>query len=959
MPRLTQSFDVRVPAVPAALVLLASVLALLLVLVPPAPVARGVASTSTRVDWGSKAPMPLFRASPGVAVAPNGKVYVAGGADLGSADYRVQEYDPATNVWTLKTQMGFPRYGLGFAAASNGRLYAVGGQVGMVMSTDVEEYDPQADAWATMTPIPTGRAGLGLAAAPNGKLYAAGGTTDTAGFGFAIALVQEYDPANNTWTTRAPMLKARRNFGFVAAPNGKLYAVGGADGLARSDVEEYDPVLDRWTAKQPMPAATASMGVALAPNGKLYAVGGVGSATYEYDPVADRWETKTPVPSSRVFTALVTAPNGKLYVIGGNLGFSENAPIEEYDPQTDTWTSKPALQPLPAPARHRAASAVANGRVYVFGGADGSGNTLNSVWQYDPDTNAWDAKGNMPTARFGAAAATAPNGRIYVVGGETAGGLIPFPLLEEYTPPANGVGAGTWRTTPNVAQPSIIRSSLGFALAANGRLYAVGGFGAPVGGGANGVLSDVEEYNPSTNAWRSVNGMSAGRTSLGLARAGDNSLYAVGGDTSTNNTTALDRVERFLPPSGMGFGFWSGPTGIGQLPGPRRFLGLIGVPNGNLYAIGGAMESPIVAERHRAEVFEYDHLANAWAAKAPMPNARRGMSLGLVGHKLFVIAGFNGSSALSINEQAIVDTLPNGVSAGGPYNAPFGGTVQLAATGSDFDGDPLTYAWDVDGDLVYETAGQTPNASTSRVSPGARTVRVRALDPSGGYTVASAALTITPPTRLLFTTQPGGALAGSALAAQPILVAQDDQGRLTPGFTGPVTVTFGSNPGGGGLGGTRTINAVNGVATFTDLSIQAPGSGYTLVASAAGLASATSTSFTIAAPASPPDPCSPRPKATVQTQRLGPGQIRTTLRAGTGALGGTLQIGVAGHPVQNASVDVQGGPAGIIASQNVALSGSEVVVTVTRRGPGAVTVPLAITDGCGEWRTFVGFGPGL
>src|SRR5206468_2050431 len=49
------------------------------------------------------------------------------------------------------------------------------------------------------------------------------------------------------------------------------------------------------------------------------------------------------------------------------------------------------------------------------------------------------------------------------------------------------------------------------------------------------------------------------------------------------------------------------------------------------------------------------------------------------------------------------------------------------------------------------------------------------------------------------------------------------------------------------LGGTTTVNAVNGVATFSNLSLNAVGAGYTLQASTPGLASATSTSIAVTA----------------------------------------------------------------------------------------------------------------
>jgi hypothetical protein len=51
----------------------------------------------------------------------------------------------------------------------------------------------------------------------------------------------------------------------------------------------------------------------------------------------------------------------------------------------------------------------------------------------------------------------------------------------------------------------------------------------------------------------------------------------------------------------------------------------------------------------------------------------------------------------------------------------------------------------------------------------------------------------------------------------------------------------------GTLSGTRTVTAVNGVATFSDLSIDQPGNGYTLVVSVPNMLGAESTPFTIGA----------------------------------------------------------------------------------------------------------------
>ena len=64
----------------------------------------------------------------------------------------------------------------------------------------------------------------------------------------------------------------------------------------------------------------------------------------------------------------------------------------------------------------------------------------------------------------------------------------------------------------------------------------------------------------------------------------------------------------------------------------------------------------------------------------------------------------------------------------------------------------------------------------------------------------------------------------------------------------PVTISMAidANPGGGTLSGTTDVATSAGVATFADLSIDQPGDGYTLAASASGLGSTTSDPFNIA-----------------------------------------------------------------------------------------------------------------
>src|SRR5438046_2099867 len=149
-------------------------------------------------------------------------------------------------------------------------------------------------------------------------------------------------------------------------------------------------------------------------------------------------------------------------------------------------------------------------------------------------------------------------------------------------------------------------------------------------------------------------------------------------------------------------------------------------------------------------------------------------------------------------------------------------------------------------------------------------------NPGTGYTLVASAsgltgatstsFNITPPpaTHVAFTTQPQTTQAGQTMPAVRVS-ALDDAGNVVTGFTGLITVALGANPGGGTLAGTTSVNAVSGVATFSTLSINNAGNGYTPTASASGLTGATSASFNITAAPPPPathvicrtHPCTP------------------------------------------------------------------------------------------------------
>jgi len=76
-------------------------------------------------------------------------------------------------------------------------------------------------------------------------------------------------------------------------------------------------------------------------------------------------------------------------------------------------------------------------------------------------------------------------------------------------------------------------------------------------------------------------------------------------------------------------------------------------------------------------------------------------------------------------------------------------------------------------------------------------------------------------------------------------MVQDALGNTVTTATDNVTLAIATNPANGTLSGTVAVAAVNGIATFNNLSIDLQGLGYTIDASAPGLVTATSDPFDI------------------------------------------------------------------------------------------------------------------
>jgi len=290
--------------------------------------------------------------------------------------------------------------------------------------------------WTRKADMPTARIGLSTSVV-NGKIYAIGGGSPN---GYTPA-TEEYDPTTDTWVKKKDMPTIRGDMSACAV-NGKIYVMGGygqGQPVEFSILEEYDPENDKWTRKADMPTGRQFFS-AEAVDGKIYAIGGwrdanALSVVEEYDPEKDEWIKKTSMPDTR-FDFSTGVVNGKIYVMGGyptgGLPKANDlekilSTVEEYNPKTDTWTKK---ENMPTARLAFSASSV-NGKVYAIGGWDGV-NYLTIVEEYDPIINKWQRKADIPTQRL-SFSTSAVNEKIYTIGGVIRGGQA-ISTVEEYDP---------------------------------------------------------------------------------------------------------------------------------------------------------------------------------------------------------------------------------------------------------------------------------------------------------------------------------------------------------------------------------------------------------------------------------------------------------------------------------------------------------------------------------------------
>jgi N-acetylneuraminic acid mutarotase len=285
----------------------------------------------------------------------------------------------------------------------------------------------------------------------------------------------------------------------------------------------------------------------------------------------DSWLTRANMPANRTNMAVATVTNAAgpslVYAIGGLTPTGmPSAKVTAYNVATNTWTFR---RPLPVPLAESNGAGVINGKIYVSGGYSDWGGWFpgGDLYVYDPATNTWTRKRDMPSVTTddyyvrhpgGLGVTGVINGKLYVVSGcfwawEPWGYVEDCsPLFYRYNPVTD-----QWTTLPDpfVDEPQGSSPYLGGVI--GGKFYLMAGtWGTP---GAR-----LAVYDPPTNAWTE-------KTPLGLARPGAASavlggkLYVMGGsryDAASHTSETLDVTIVYDPATDA----W---TRRASMPSPR------------------------------------------------------------------------------------------------------------------------------------------------------------------------------------------------------------------------------------------------------------------------------------------------------------------------------------------------------------------------------------------------------
>lgn len=296
--------------------------------------------------------------------------------------------------------------------------------------------------WTSKASGPIGKAEA-LTAKFGTRIYVFGGFAGNAG---PVTDSEYYDAAANTWThitklpqpiTHAGVTQDANSAYFVGGYVGKGDGTGFGQTFGSTKVWRYDFATDTYTALHDLPRALAGGGAELIGR-KLHYFGGFElnrtdtsvHLVLDLDNPAAGWQAAAPMTHTVNHMGHVVF-DGKIYAVAGQIGTDEGLTTQSwvsvYDPATNQWTLKTNI---PHAISHiSSATFVMDDRIIVMGGESAHNVPVRDAWAYTPATDTWVALTLLPAPRFSGVANTV-NGKIYfLTGGSTASTFQGTPVM--------------------------------------------------------------------------------------------------------------------------------------------------------------------------------------------------------------------------------------------------------------------------------------------------------------------------------------------------------------------------------------------------------------------------------------------------------------------------------------------------------------------------------------------------
>ena len=323
---------------------------------------------------------------------------------------------------------------------------------------------------------------------------------------------------------------------------------------------------------------------------------------------SQNWSGTGAINPARTGHAATLLANGKVLVAGGFDGSHYLDSCALYDAATGTWSS---TGPMADGRQNATATLLQNGMVLVTGGIDGHG-VLNTCELYDPVAGTWSNTMPMASPRDLHTATLLPGGKVLVTGGKGGGGNNYLSSCELYDP-----AAGTWSTVMPMANSRSLHSA---TLLSNGKVLVAGGYNGS-------YFKTCEIYDPAANTWSATDSLATARDAQTATLLPGGKVLVAGG----YNNGYLNSCELYDAATGT----WSN---TGSMLSAREYHTAILLQKGGQVLITGGYNGNYLSSSEL-----YDVVAGTWNSTGSMITARQSHTATvLLNGRILVTGGYNG-----------------------------------------------------------------------------------------------------------------------------------------------------------------------------------------------------------------------------------------------------------------------------------------------------------------------------